>query len=968
MSDLLGRFGTDAMQRIMQPRVWAPGWTDDQLAGFSMPWTAQGGSLKGLRVSELTTAPPAGSPATGAGSPRFDVVHYVGDVAEPAGAPSLWLGGSGIFAPQAADLLRSVSTRLLILQLNAITPGVQTLADTIVMLGGPPVLAVAGENAGAITAYFRQVYANLLHNAPLTQAAEPQSTAEAGLEIVLALGSGADSLLRFDGAIVGLLARLDRLQHESVRVGALTQQFQHSASRRLHSLQWESFKPQFEAFAVSLDYAGKGLARHRQILTDISSRPWHHEFEGVVPLQEAATAVESIESDVTGVSRAMQLVQAQAVQEEARAPRVLNANFALPGGRVLLPSEGLVAGTEYDFLLDVGPRWTTIPSLVEKGGDFPEDALNPASDGYQIDVILVSEDFIPHMVSGSMWLPRDSGRSFPVIERKPAGKSGPITLRVRTPTIGRVGDAALTVRARLCLYYENNLLQSAVVRAGVVRSAYRTLSEANNVLVDFVLSDTFADVEPSFARRAVKMTPDDTVGLHPIKANLVLNDDGDRHRFIVRRRLDGDGPPTSPCSAEAWTPYDPMAALDLLDRVRSRLAGCFYARNARGQVQYKNGNPVTGLDNLNGKPYQQFAWDVFQLAQLGAQLFNRAFANVQAANAACNPVEWIQELRPLLRDASIIQVARTVSSQYVFPWSLVYDYPLIDAERVNWKTCQVLEHDWGTQGRRQGPPASHCPFDDADWHQRNIICPYGFWGLRHIIEEPASVKQPLATLANGVLRGDILNIGVATVSDVDLLAGINAHLQKLRSITGVQFSPAKEADDWASLTMMLRSPDVAYFLCHGEYDATSKTTYLRLGSGNRVSPDDLLGWAKLKPPDGPDLVSWKQRHPFIFINGCHTSALKPGEIVSFVGCFSDLEAGGVLGTEISVLFPVAAEVGEFMFKELADPAGPTLWLTSTLSWRRSEPGGMSSTQPMGVREAHSRASATSLSESGRSVS
>jgi len=80
----------------------------------------------------------------------------------------------------------------------------------------------------------------------------------------------------------------------------------------------------------------------------------------------------------------------------------------------------------------------------------------------------------------------------------------------------------------------------------------------------------------------------------------------------------------------------------------------------------------------------------------------------------------------------------------------------------------------------------------------------------------------------------------------------------------------------------------------------------------------------LKPPDGPDLVSWKQRHPFIFINGCHTSALKPGEIVSFVGCFSDLEAGGVLGTEISVLFPVAAEVGEFMFKELADPAGPTV--------------------------------------------
>src|SRR5438067_10356804 len=217
-----------------------------------------------------------------------------------------------------------------------------------------------------------------------------------------------------------------------------------------------------------------------------------------------------------------------------------------------------------------------------------------------------------------------------------------------------------------------------------------------------------------------------------------------------------------------------------------------------------------------------------------------------------------------------------------------------------------------------------CPHDDAAWHQANVICPYGFWGLRHIIEEPPSMNAPLAESGNTVLRGSTLTVSVATTGDPTLQTGIAAHLNRVRGMAGVQFHPDAQASDWDSVAEMLRAPEIAYFLCHGDYDASSRTTYLNVGAGNRISPDDFLSWAQLQPPDGPDLQAWKRRHPFIFINGCHTSALKPGDIVSFVGCFSDMQASGILGTEVSVVLPVAAEVAEFVFGSLVNSDAPAV--------------------------------------------
>ena len=921
----LGSYGWESMQDVMRLKVWAPGWNDDQLRDFARPWLARGGDLDKLRALSFPLPPPRRGTGTKTPAPRYDIVHFVGKVsAEPS--LSLEVGRAMLPATALAEALQATRTRLLILQVDAATAAAGELGRIVCMEGGPPVLSVAGRTPDATSTYLLHLYGRLLHNLPLPEAANPDlSVPQTGVEVDLTVGEGAAYLLRFDGAINQVIGRLDRAGRKLERQTAAMTLLRERAARRLHPLQRRALNPQMDSYAAALNDVSTEVAAHRQTLAQVLASPWHHEYEGVIPFTYVARAAPRIEASVGNARVFYEQLLETTKKEEARAPRVLNANFAVPGGAVLQARDGLLAGTEYDLLVDIGPRWTRIVSLVDKGGDFPENALPPGKDGYVIDVVLVSEDFVPHLLSASLWVPRGSGRSFPMQDGHQGPSSGPVALRFRAPRSPKESEqGVLTASARLCLYYENNLLQSAVVKAGVVRGSTDRLKEPNVITVDFVLTDSFVDVEPRFARRAVKLTPDDKVAGHPVKLSLVLNDDGERHRIIVRRRLDGPPMPAQPCSAEAWTPYDPLAALDFLNGARNRLVECSYARDVTGNVRRQAGEPVIGLDRENGKPRQQFAWDLLQMAELGSRLFNRAFGQVKPAGSNCNPAEWRRALRSIVRDASIIQVARSLPTQYVFPWALVYDYPLIAPERSKWKTCQVVEKEWSADGRRQGTIVSRCPFDDKDWHKENIICPYGFWGLRHIIEEPPSVKVPLASAWNGLVRGKSLNVAVARTTDPKLRAGIDAHLKRVGGIAGVEFRPAAEASDWDSVITMLQAPEIAYFLCHGEYDTSAQTSYLRIGASNRISPDDFLDWARLEPPRGPDIQAWKRCHPFIFINGCHTSALKPGEIVSFVGCFSDLEASGVLGTEVSVLLPVAAEVAEFMFTSMARPDGPSV--------------------------------------------
>src|SRR5262249_5644909 len=130
-------------------------------------------------------------------------------------------------------------------------------------------------------------------------------------------------------------------------------------------------------------------------LERVTVAPWDLERGGAIPLSEIAEAIGRIAADIgplggEGVhAQAYEALERGLRRHAVRALRVLNAGFADAETRQALePRRPLIVGREYDFLVDVGPRWDKVISLVTGSAEFPEDALLSDSSGYFIDVLL----------------------------------------------------------------------------------------------------------------------------------------------------------------------------------------------------------------------------------------------------------------------------------------------------------------------------------------------------------------------------------------------------------------------------------------------------------------------------------------------------------------------------------------------------------------------------------------------------
>ncbi len=729
---LLGHFGPERAARILKPRLWAGSWSDDALNAFiTAPFQNHSFSppqLSQLRVSEFPGVGTLSDPER-SNYPRYDIVHFVGFVSTYNGDPVIHPGGSispALHAGGLRDALVAARIRLLILQNTdeSLFDVAQHLAGYLVYSGGPSVLCVDSAMEATLDDYFTSLYASIVHNRPLSVAAKPKPEEEPVLRVHLHLNSQGDRALLCDGFMKDLEARL-RASKKTVGMGVPGRELLDIESLWQGAVTY-SHKSQTESSRARIDQAKRAIDSFREVpqhlatLASLRGRSWDHEYEGAVPLSMVADAVGKIEDDLGSYHALYRELKQELNTRSERAPRVLNANFADPrSGRVVGGCEGLVADEEYDLLVDVGPRWNTIHSLVTGNADFPEHALPRDHDGYRIQVVLVSDQLMPRSASAWIWLPRRTGRSYPYANDERAGKAGPVSLRVRAPEFRKdVAGEILTVRGRLCLYYQNNLLQSAAVRLGVVRTAGVTLDDPNTIDVDYVLTGTFEDVG-RFEKRAVQFGGEGEAGGYPVAANLTLNDDGTgAHRILVKNHT--ELPP-------GWMPYDPLAAKDILGDARGQLGDCYWTRDEKGNfVLDARGGRVLGLSRLdNHKTRDQFKWDMLVLAQLGAKLFNLLFNQVQSGSKDQTNAGWVWQLRQALADRAVIQIARTTPANYVFPWALVYEHPLPGPTTADYQFCPIIDAEWSAEGLCSNPGHwTSCPNKDKPYHQSNILCPY----------------------------------------------------------------------------------------------------------------------------------------------------------------------------------------------------------------------------------------------------
>jgi hypothetical protein len=961
INEILGGPGWDEAVKIMNARIFAPGWNMEQIAErFSASFGRKGRGLSFEQLAQLRVDEDSLEGPGGARRPplpyaiRHFTGNYVGDVRPSKNYPLLNLYRMSRLARMLERLgvtnrplvslygryvyarIAVGETRLLIVQTDKeLRPTATQFARRIVAQGGPAMLIVDADNQVSVDEYFRNLYAGIVHNRPLSSAARSEDDR---VSAHLVYGEGGDRLLSFDPWRQQLFVRLERVDQRHVdirsRLGDLREgrAMIKDYEQYLHRAQMPNLERGINVHvnrglreAQSIEDSLRGLKRD----LDFS-----RESGGVYPLLNIAETVPQVEGHIEELySNVEQAVRQELDKAVESAPRVINANFAEPETkRILGEREGLLAGRAYHFLVDVGPQWDRTTSIVRGRKEFPEEALPADKNGFIVKVVFISEDFTPHMSFAWMWVPHGAGRSFPyylvfdskkrkIRSEKRAETAGPVALSVTAPRIAEASEGGrTTASARLCLYYEGNLLQSAVVKVGILNSSTGVvLEEPNEVSIDFALSNSLQRVEAKYERRAVWFNDQKKEsGGHPVRLNLTLNDDGaGGHRIIIIGRPEDKLPPA------AWTQYKPQAASALLSAARSELLSCFYLRDSNG-VKLNEERKGKQFNN-----FDQFRFDLRELAKIGSKLFNMVVGQVNVeenGRTAVAAVDWTRQLAYALNKPSLIQVARTVPAEYVLPWALIYDIPM---DGSVYPFCRIVEEEWGnpTGLRTSRELRSVCPYAEEPLHAENIICPYGFWGLKHIVEQPPSQlarrngRWEFIDAVNQFAEQSDIQLAIAVTRDTELVSRVDKHIAELKGIKRLRFTPPSPADDLDTARKAFELPNVVYFLCHGEMEEIegSKQPFLGIGprdgkADHRIFPDTIQSWARTKLQ--PNLAGWSTQRPLVFVNGCQTFALSPDQMLSFVSGFSYARASGVIGTEVSVKIGAATEIALILFEKL----------------------------------------------------
>lgn len=534
--------------------------------------------------------------------------------------------------------------------------------------------------------------------------------------------------------------------------------------------------------------------------------------------------------------------------------RYVNLCFtAGPEHRPLAASLNLAAGREYELRVDIGAL--SPASIVENPRRFPDEALPPSESGHWVKVAASSTSFtvdsrvFPFFLptAGPAWVCACDQEAEAHVCR-PEERSPYLRIRL-VPT--RPGIASL----RMSVAFRGGLVQSHLITAQV--SEQETVGSGTRARIDYTLAPGLADV-----------------GALPARDIHVLTERGGERTHTL-----------------TFGSLDEVVSFQLTE---GQMASAMSAvRTALRDVHMDNSRPPRNLlDAVNGKTRQQLEGDLRRLAPLGRRLWNLLLGDQP---------ERRRLLRDRLRRPSTIQVARSGRSALVFPWALVYDIALADGDPRAHHLCRVMESF--------GPAAlvaEECPYESE--HRLNTLCPYGFWGLRHSIEQPPSMSLS-RTLPLRISAPPPREMVVCLSENLDRKI-TDHHLDGLRGLLPDILLTVCSSRAQVVAGLAKNELPLLYFYCHGKREqvpgASEPLPYLEVGAQERITPGDIIAWFDSDWP----VSHWMPTGPLVFINGCHTAELTPNALAQFVDAFAGVYASGVIGTETAVHQALAGEVAE----------------------------------------------------------
>lgn len=564
--------------------------------------------------------------------------------------------------------------------------------------------------------------------------------------------------------------------------------------------------------------------------------------------------------------------------------------------------------TEYDLRIKIGRReaWDS----EENPPPFVVPYESERSDrGYWLDVIATSESdgFNVEKERYALFLP-DEGESWVcgcerdvVHHCRESEREDSLYVRVTTPSAP--GEAAL----RIGFYFKNNLLQSRLFTAWVAAEVPEGEDKGYKSVTDYILTRSFTNVARFPPRTLNIFTNENPGGSHGL---IAVAGEHVRHNVL----------------SETTT-------LALLRTGRENLRDTHleltvppkYHQTTKEILVPAQYEPRTKtIDGVtNAKTPTHFKNDLRTLAKFGSELWVALFSGRRDSRRV---------FRKLLAAQTTIQFCRARKNREkddvpppILPWALVYDIDLLGDDQSEWPFCQLLDN-WSPGKPLIDLEVKKCPHDNGLNHRQNIICPFGFWGFKHILEhQPSWPDEQVAAIKLSDEKPDVA-VGLSLQLDKpkDHVQELKARLSNRASIT--------VADSKEDILKMLSTSDLefVYLFCHGTRNKKPGEDVwlpcLTVGEGEPLTVADLMNWSD-SLPDNHWMTS-----PLVFINGCHTAELSPEALADFVNEFIDAKAGGVIGTEVSLGQDLASEAALLFFSHLLDNGGNVGFAMRRMRW------------------------------------
>jgi hypothetical protein len=368
---------------------------------------------------------------------------------------------------------------------------------------------------------------------------------------------------------------------------------------------------------------------------------------------------------------------------------------------------------------------------------------------------------------------------------------------------------------------------------------------------------------------------------------VVLNGDATGHEIYVRSR-DGAGGNGQPATAAVELP--PAIG----DRVRDFRKVLASEAIAPSSAQRSRAQLITSLRTL---------------APLGWDLYAAVFPALKEA---------LYQLDDQSAGRAILHVARPAGVSLSVPWALLYSIGIDSGYGPGYQSVPVcpLVRDWDGRSPLVSGEAWSCPHAADVSHASNLLCPFGFLGFCHDIEQLSRTERPVVSISAAAGSSIVV---AETAYQVNQRA-LQQHVTGLRKTISTRLPgvEVKEAAAKSALEQLIsRDLPLIYFYCHGERpNAASRETYLGIGNREWVTPPDFMGWVRAAYLSRHQRV-WDQVRPLVFINACHSAELDPAALFNYVDAFVGAgNAAGVIGTEVKVQQDLAMTFAQLFFDGL----------------------------------------------------